>query len=91
VREAIEAVGSQILYLPPDSPDLNPIKLAFSKLRRLLRCAPRDDRMGDSASTDWAVLDSLFACGSRAMAGTLCTNPTQKQITEVENSSGPQH
>ena len=37
VREAIESVGAQVLYLPPYSPDLNPIELAFSKLRRLLR------------------------------------------------------
>lgn len=39
VREAIEAVGARILYLPPYSPDLNPIEMAFSKLRRLLRSA----------------------------------------------------
>mgnify|MGYP003341686910 CR=1 FL=1 len=37
VREEIESVGAQVLYLPPYSPDLNPIELAFSKLRRLLR------------------------------------------------------
>jgi len=37
VREAIEACGAALLYLPPYSPDLNPIELAFSKLKRLLR------------------------------------------------------
>ena len=37
IREAIEAVGPSLLYLPPYSPDLNPIELAFSKLKRLLR------------------------------------------------------
>lgn len=37
VREAIEQVGARVLYLPPYSPDLNPIELAFSKLKRLLR------------------------------------------------------
>ena len=37
VREAIEAVGAALLYLPPYSPDLNSIELAFSKLKRLLR------------------------------------------------------
>lgn len=37
VREAIEARGASLLYLPPYSPDLNPIELAFSKLKRLLR------------------------------------------------------
>ena len=37
VREAIEACGATLLYLPPYSPDLNPIELAFSKLKHLLR------------------------------------------------------
>ncbi len=37
VREAIEAVGAELRYLPPYSPDLNPIELAFSKLKQLLR------------------------------------------------------
>ena len=39
VREAIEAVGATLLYLPPYSPDLNPIELAFSKLKAHLRKA----------------------------------------------------
>ena len=39
VREAIEQAGATLLYLPPYSPDLNPIELAFSKLKRLLRDA----------------------------------------------------
>ena len=39
VREAIEAAGGRLLYLPPYSPDLNPIENAFSKLKRLLRRA----------------------------------------------------
>jgi transposase len=36
VRQAIEAVGAKLLYLPPYSPDFNPIELAFSKFKRLL-------------------------------------------------------
>jgi transposase len=39
VKEAIEATGAQIRYLPPYSPDLNPIEKAFSKLKALLRKA----------------------------------------------------
>src|SRR3954464_10719299 len=39
VLEAIEQAGATVLYLPPYSPDLNPIELAFSKLKRLLRDA----------------------------------------------------
>ena len=37
VRTAIEASGADLWYLPPYSPDLNPIELAFSKLKKLLR------------------------------------------------------
>lgn len=37
VREAIESVGAEVCYLPPYSPDLNPIELAFSKFKKLLR------------------------------------------------------
>ena len=37
IREAIEAVGAELRYLPPYSPDLNPIELVFSKLKKLLR------------------------------------------------------
>ncbi|HEY1785743.1 MAG TPA: IS630 family transposase [Pirellulales bacterium] len=37
VRQAIEAAGAELRYLPPYSPDLNPIELAFSKLKKLLR------------------------------------------------------
>src|SRR6202051_3181612 len=39
VRERIEAVGAQVLYLPPYSPDLNPIVKAWAKLKQLLRSA----------------------------------------------------
>ncbi len=39
VREAIKEAGAFLLYLPPYSPDLNPIELAFSKLKALLRKA----------------------------------------------------
>jgi transposase len=39
VREAIEAAGATLLYLPPYSPDLNPIEQAFSKLKAHLRKA----------------------------------------------------
>lgn len=38
-RRAIEAVGASLLFLPPYSPDLNPIENAFSKLKAMLRKA----------------------------------------------------
>ena len=39
VREMIEAAGASLLYLPPYSPDFNPIENAFAKLKALLRKA----------------------------------------------------
>ena len=39
VREIIEGKGCELLYLPPYSPDLNPIEEAFAKLKALLRKA----------------------------------------------------
>jgi len=35
--EAIEAVGAEVVYLPPYSPDLNPIENIFSKIKQLIR------------------------------------------------------
>jgi transposase len=37
VRQAIECRGATLVYLPPYSPDLNPIEQAFAKLKALLR------------------------------------------------------
>ena len=52
VRQAVAAAGAEIRYLPPYSPDLNPIELAFSKFKKLLR---------DGAQRTTAALWSL--CG----------------------------
>ena len=41
VREAIEAAGAHLLFLPPYSPDFNPIENAFAKLKAMLRKAAR--------------------------------------------------
>jgi transposase len=37
VAEAIEAVGISLRFLPPCSPDLNPIELMWSKIKAILR------------------------------------------------------
>ena len=37
VRRAIEATGAELRFLPPYSPDFNPIEMAFSKLKALLK------------------------------------------------------
>jgi transposase len=56
VAEAIAAVGASILYLPPYSPDLNPIEQFFAKLKAMLRKA--------SARTTealWSTIGQLIA------------------------------
>jgi len=37
VKEAIESVGAKVLYLPPYSPDFNPMEMVFSKMKTLVR------------------------------------------------------
>lgn len=59
VREAIAAAGASLLYLPAYSPDLNPIELAFSKLKRLLRSAA--ERTVDAL---WKTVGRLIAAFS---------------------------
>ena len=55
VREAIKVTGAFLLYLPPYSPDLNPIKLAFAKLKALLRKAA-----ARSVDELWRVIANLL-------------------------------
>ena len=56
VREAIEAAGASLRYLPPYSPDLNPIEMVYAKLKALLRKAAQRtvgglwNRIGDLLS-----------------------------------------
>jgi len=39
IRKAIESAGAELRYLPPYSPDLNPIEMAFSKFKAQVRAA----------------------------------------------------
>ena len=55
VREAIEARGATLLYLPPYSPDLNPIEQFFSKLKSVLRKAA-----ATSIAALWGVIGSCL-------------------------------
>jgi transposase len=55
VRQAIEARGAALFYLPPYSPDLNPIEQAFSKLKAFLRNAA-----ARSISSLWAVIGTCL-------------------------------
>jgi len=56
IREAIEAAGAELRYLPPYSPDLNPIEQLFAKLKALLRkIAAR------SVEALWSAIGQLIA------------------------------
>jgi transposase len=55
VREAIEARGARLLYLPAYSPDLNPIEQVFAKLKALLRKAA-----ARSIEALWKVIGRLI-------------------------------
>ena len=57
VRQQIEAAGARLLYLPPYSPDLNPIEPAWSKLKQLLRAA----KARTSEALETAVAKALSA------------------------------
>jgi transposase len=65
VRERIEAIGAELLYLPPYSPDLNPIEKAWSKLKQLLRSAKaRTAEVLDQSITD--LLPEITADNAQA-------------------------
>jgi len=57
VREAIERTGARLLFLPPYSPDMNPIENAFAKLKALLRKAA--ERTIDDL---WNAVGTLIDC-----------------------------
>jgi transposase len=59
VRTAVEAVGAQIRFLPPYSPDLNPIEQAFAKLKAFLRAFR--PRTFDQVNELVAIALELFA------------------------------
>jgi transposase len=56
VREAIEAAGATLRYLPPYSPDLNPIEQVFAKLKALLR-----SEAARTVEALWAAIGRLLA------------------------------
>ena len=63
VRRLIRAAGACVLYLPPYSPDLNPIELAWSKLKALLRefGARTRDALDDAIHRAMDLIDAADA------------------------------
>ena len=79
VKELIEGRGCELLYLPPYSPDLNPIEEAFSKIKGLLRKAEARNREAllEAIGTAISALSAQDArgfienCGYRAAVQSL--------------------
>ncbi len=65
VRHAIRSVGARLIFLPPYSPDLNPIEQVFAKLKTLLRKA--NER---TVEATWMRIGSLLD----AFSPTECAN-----------------
>jgi transposase len=57
VRRAIRAAGAKLLFLPPYSPDLNPIEQVFAKLKTLLRKAAER-----TVEDTWQRIGQLLDC-----------------------------
>ena len=69
VREAIEVADARLLFLPPCSPDLNPIEQLFAKLKHLMRAAePR------TVEPTWRKLGALLNLVSPAECANYLAN-----------------
>ena len=64
IKELIESVGAEIRYLPPYSPDLNPIEMAFSKLKSFMK---------KKAPRTFEVLQDATAEALETFAPTICS------------------
>jgi transposase len=69
VRRAIRAAGAKLFFLPPYSPDLNPIEQVFAKLKTLLRKA--EER---TVEATWKRIGSLLNCFTRAECSNYLAN-----------------
>jgi transposase len=59
VRDALRSVGAKLFFLPPYSPDLNPIEMVFAKLKTLLRKAAKR-----TIEDTWRQIGSLLSAFS---------------------------
>jgi transposase len=78
VRDAIAAAGAEVLYLPPYSPDLNPIEHAFAKLKALLRTA--------AARTIEGALAHHRPTARRLQPRRMCPLPRPRRLCSVQSA-----
>ncbi|CAA9368807.1 MAG: hypothetical protein AVDCRST_MAG93-8219 [uncultured Chloroflexia bacterium] len=69
VKEIIEGRGCELAYLPPYSPDLNPIEQAFSKVKGLLRRAQARTTRESLIEAMGRALDAVSARDARGFFG----------------------
>jgi transposase len=83
VREAVEAAGATLRYLPPYSPDLNPIENAFAKLKEALRAAA-----ARTAEALWTTVGSELAAFPPAECARYLAHCGYRQSGWLRFSSG---
>ena len=69
VRRAIRAAGAKLFFLPPYSPDLNPIEQVFTKLKTLLRKAAER-----TVEATWQRIGALLPCFTSQECANYLTN-----------------
>nr|WP_207485527.1 transposase [Arenibaculum pallidiluteum] len=85
VRAAIKATGAQLFFLPPYSPDLNPIEMSSPSSRRFSGISPSDPETASGA-----VSDPISTSSSQPNAATISQPPamyTQSEIALAPRSS----
>ena len=77
VRRAIEQADATLWYLPPYSPDLNPIELCFAKLKAIVRAARcrSIDTLCASPTVNWISPTGCLSSERRPAAMSLSTRP----------------
>jgi transposase len=78
VRAAIEAVGAELRYLPPYSPDLNPIELAFAKLKNCFAT----ERNGPSISS--GISAAASSTSSRKPSASITSDTAATATSKME-------
>ena len=93
VRRAIRAAGAKLLFLPPYSPDLNPIEQVFSKLKTLMRKAA-ERTVEDTWRRVGKLLDQFTAPRMRQLhqQRRICFNLKQSRSSfATRRQRGPRH
>jgi transposase len=92
IRRLIEAAGASVLYLPPYSPDFNPIEMIWSKIKRLLRsfAARTVDALHDAFGQAFAAvtLSDIAGCFRHCGYATGPKSVLTAALAVISNGSG---